>query len=265
MVCVIKNLNFFVKAVYHSLLEFKENKNDIQNVGILNSHTQFSLQKISSLWPPLKQGSLKSHFLPWNICETSSNCIQRYFAFILKLFFVLSDTHFTYENHSDLLKKIFENNFACVFFWEDIKNSVTECSFIKKYFKSNIPHILCVSNTFFHTRTNTNQELENFEGYLNYLINHGNGLIVFSQQRLFSTNSTIFIPSLFSIDKIKTISDIYNNLSIENVLEPSIFSQKNDDENHAFSTGAFDRLLELLAIGQDFVFSIDNEFSKLIE
>lgn len=124
-----------------------------------------------------------------------------------------------------------------------------------------------MNDAVFNLRKVANQDLEKFETYINYLNNHGNGLIVFSQQRLFSLNSTIFTPSLYSFDNLKTIMDLNSNFSIEEVFEPSVFSKntQRDETSDDFSTGAFDRLLELLAIGQDFVFSIDNEFLKMTE
>lgn len=264
---VIKNLRQLVLGIHNAFVSFEkyQSLNQIFPVSF-NPQAHVAIKNILKAWP-LKHGSVCAHYLPWNVYLSTDDCIRFFSSFIIKCFFVLNNlepqgscSRGKVSDEFLLLKSIFENEEFNVFFWNSIKSNMDDFIFMKSFFKPNTPIILCFADSMLQTRNKSNYELAVFENLIEHFIRNGNGLIVFSQQRLCSSKSLIWHPS-YSMDHFKNEIQT-NKISIQDAFEPTVFFQKKLSENglKSFTTGSFDRLLELLALGQDFIFSIESAF-----
>lgn len=249
-----------LKAIVWDLNELvKKYRKDL----ITDEGQKIFLKKLDPHWP-LKRGSVAKRNLAWNTLSSASETIQGMTAFLIKNTAVLR------VKKQDSKIQIFENPYCAPFFWSEVKKYYTLFSFsnnqsldrrsgfVEKTMPRNCCVTLCLEDTFFRMRSGMNQELTGFEYFLEDLFNANNSLIVFSMQNLIQANEKMQINNYsisFKMNKDATKS------SLQQVMEPSEHALRSAQFIGANKTGCFDRLVDLLGMGQKFASAIDNHFS----
>jgi hypothetical protein len=248
------------------------------------------IQKIDSHWP-LKKGMVANKINAWQECLSSGETIQLAIAFMIKCISILSyknkiinKKYFSNNDHSNnycisnwenafYFEKILNNSQASLFFWSDIKNFYLQDSFKENNQKKNrfdfysqiLPKqsviLLCFEDSYFRLRSGTNSELFAFEQFINDLTNSDNTLIVFSTQKLIDLN---YHKSSYSKDYNlcfkKSLDE--KRISLQRAMEPDYRIAKDERYTEPNRVGAFDRLVELLSKGQDYISQVEGSFSK---
>jgi len=245
---IVWNVNELVKKANHGLLSQKK--------------ANVFFQKIHAHWP-LERGSVAKKRAAWNELPSSAQTIQAMVAFLIKCASVL---------RNDLKKSelcLFENDDCTAFFWSDVKKYYTSFSmdrafstegrplFFEKHLPKNCCVVLCLEDTFFRIRSGINQELAGFELFLDDLFKSNNGLVVFSTQQLMASNTQ---KQEFNYGVSFKIGKTNQNLSIQQVMEPQDYILRSAQFIDANRTGGFDRLVDLLTTGENFISAIDNRF-----
>jgi hypothetical protein len=251
----------------------------------LNSNN-IAINKIESHWP-LKKGMVDTKFLAWHTVPSINEGIQFSIAFMIKCISVS-----IYKNHKSKSKidfipdhlnknidtkylfyfnKIISNKESSLFFWSEIKkyylqdiNSDYKEKKLRSYFYSNIlPKkkliVLCFEESFFRLRSGTNFELFAFEQFINDMISSDNSLVIFSTQKLLQNQSKNenFISD-YSVSFKKNLDE--QKISIQQAMEPDYKIARDERFIEPNRVGAFDRLIELLAKGQNFINSLEKDF-----
>lgn len=245
---IVWNLNELVKMYRKGLVEDPYQKN--------------FLKKLDPHWP-LKKGSVARRYLAWNTMSSSMETIQGMTAFLIKSAAVLR------SKNQDPKVQFFKNPTCVPFFWDEVKKNYMLFSFAnrksmdqrsvfaEKQMPRNCCVTLCLEDTFFRMRSGVNQELTSFEYFLEDLFNANNSLIVFSMQRLIQSNEKSRMNDYsisFKMDREGS------KLSVQQIMEPAAQMLQSAQFISANKTGCFDRLVDLLGMGQKFISAIDNQF-----
>ncbi len=221
-----------------------------------------SLQFVRKGWP-LKKGVVEQcPMLAWNQFETEQDTVIYFLAFLIRLFYLEQNKNLD-KNKDISLQQLFYQNYLCAFFWNDIKkyfvafesegkiSSIDKKVFFKKYLPRNKTIVLCVEDSYFRLRSGTNQDLACFETFLEENERWNNSLIVFSCQHLQKVYTSPLFRKEYSIsfkmEKNKALS------CVEEAMEPQAHLLQNKQLVEPLKTGAFDRLLGLLSLGQEFI------------
>ena len=248
----------------------------------LNS-TNFTIEKMESNWP-LKKGMVNSKIIAWQECSSAAESIQLSIAFMIKCISII-----TYKNskstslnslslnkdniYLEYFKDIISNEISSLYFWNDIKkyyinnrdsfsNEKTNRSlFYKEILPKRKLVILCFEDTNFRLRSGTNFELFAFEQFINDLTLANNSLIVFSKQKLLpNKNKKINYLDNYSISFKKSLDE--QKYSIQEAMEPDYKLSRDERFIEANKIGAFDRLIELLAKGQNYINRLEKDYSE---
>lgn len=243
----------------------------------LNS-TNLAIHKIEANWP-LKKGMVDTKFLAWHTVTSANEGIQFSIAFMIKCISVSIYN----KNISDELKQnmdtkhifyfdnIISNKKSTLFFWSEIKkyyihdiNSDNKEKKLRTHFYNHIlPNkkliVVCFEESFFRLRSGTNFELFAFEQFINDMINSDNGLVIFSTQKLLpeQIKNENFISD-YSISFKKNLDE--QKISLQQAMEPDYKIARDERFIEPNRVGAFDRLIELLAKGQNFINSLEKDF-----
>ncbi len=210
---------------------------------------------VSSAWP-LIRGLVAQKNIPWNLKKDSKDGTRACVALAIKSYFVLNNS--IPDDECKLMENVFYNQDFVVLFWDYIETHSAEIFFSQKIDLTYKTIFLCMNNITFSMRENTNQNLILFEKFIDHLTRLGCGLVVFSQQELLTKN-TSKAEFGFSMDGLKQNLKNTHHVSLEDAFLPNILAcNTNKNTEDMFAVGAFDRLFELLAAGQDFLFSVEN-------
>lgn len=244
--------------------------------------TNFILEKIESNWP-LKKGMVDSKIIAWQNVSSATESIQLSIAFTIKCISILfknsnlsNDNQIAINQENNYLtyfKEIISNKFSTLFFWGDIKkfyiNNIdknsneksNQSSFYNQILPKNKLIILCLEETNFRLRSGTNFELFAFEQFINDMSLANNSLIVFSKQKLLPDKSkkTSYIKD-YSVSFKKNLDE--QKFSLQEAMEPDYKISRDERFIEANRVGAFDRLIELLAKGQNFINCLEKEYSE---
>ncbi len=243
----------------------------------LNS-TNIAIHKIETNWP-LKKGMVDTKFIAWHTVSSANEGIQFSTAFMIKCISVS-----IYKNDiSDELRKnidtkyifyfdkIISNKKSSLFFWSEIKkyylydinNDNKEKKSRTHFYNNLLPKkkliVLCFEDSFFRLRSGTNFELFAFEQFINDMINSDNSLVIFSTQKLLPDQRKIenFISD-YSVSFKKNLDE--QKISVQQAMEPDYKIARDKRFIEPNRIGAFDRLIELLAKGQNFINSLEKDF-----
>lgn len=230
-------------------------------------------EKLEPIWP-LKKGMVSSKLIAWQDCSCTLEVNQKIIAFMIKCLSAL----FYIEQNSSIIKYpftfLFENKFATLFFWSDIRKyylkNIEKLPYENKKYQSHFFHnilpkdkliALSLEDTFFRLRSGSNMELFAFEQFINDLILANNSLVVFSKQHLISNKkNNLYNISNYSITFKKSLDE--NKISLQEAMEPNYTIAKDERFTEANKIGAFDRLIELLTLGQNKLDHIERIFSE---
>ena len=251
----------------------------------LNSNNT-TINKVEANWP-LKKGMVDTKFLAWHTVSSASEGIQYSTAFMIKCISVsiykkdktlnkidfipnefIKSTDTKYLFYFD---KILSNNDSSLFFWSDIKkyylqdinSDFKERKFRTHFYENILPKkkliVLCFEESFFRLRSGTNFELYAFEQFINDMINSDNSIVIFSTQKLLPDQTKIgnFISD-YSVSFKKNLDE--RKISIQQAMEPDYKIARDERFIEPNRVGAFDRLIELLAKGQNFINSLEKDF-----
>jgi len=248
----------------------------------LNS-TNFVIEKIESNWP-LKKGMVNSKIIAWQECSSAAETIQLSIAFMIKCISIITYKKYnsSFPNLSlynkdniylEYFKDIISNKISSLYFWNDIKknyinnrdsfsNEKTNRSiFYKDILPKNKLIILCFEDTNFRLRSGTNFELFAFEQFINDLTLANNSLIVFSKQKLIPNKSKkLNYLDNYTISFKKSLDE--QKYSIQEAMEPDYKLSRDERYTEANKIGAFDRLIELLAKGQNYINTLEKDYSE---
>ncbi|WGL58704.1 hypothetical protein QEJ31_09195 [Pigmentibacter sp. JX0631] len=254
---------------------YQEVCNCVRFEQILLKQNAFHLlaEKLEPIWP-LKKGMVGSKLIAWQNCSSTLEINQKVIAFMIKCLSSL----FYLEKNSTIIKYpfafLFENSFATLLFWSDVRkyymknieqvyheNKKKQFDFFHNVLPKNKLIVLSLEDTFFRLRSGSNMELHAFEQFINDLILANNALVVFSKQHLISIKKSDFYNiSNYSITFKKSLDE--NKISLQEAMEPSFNIAKDERFIEANKIGAFDRLIELLTLGQNKLDNIERIFSE---
>ncbi|APJ02743.1 hypothetical protein AXG55_01900 [Silvanigrella aquatica] len=246
-----------------------------------NKITAIPFHKIEPYWP-LKKGMVDTPILAWHEVSSSAESVQYALAFMIKFF---STT--IYRNNFNLIPKELEfsaeaknliyihnilfNPKSSFLFWSEIKkyylhdfhNENHEKKLRAHFYNNLLPKktliVLCFEETFFRLRSGTNFELYAFEQFINDLTNSDNSLIVFSMQKLLTEKDKLNnYKTDFTISYKKSLDE--KKVSLQHAMEPDYKISKDERFIEPNRIGAFDRLIELLAKGQNIISSLEKDF-----
>lgn len=248
----------------------------------LNS-TNIAINKIESHWP-LKKGMVDTKILAWHTTLSAIETVQFSIAFMIKCISVSiyknsklknGVNSIPYELNKDTdtrylfyFDKIISNKESTLFFWSEIKkyylHEINKKNELRSHFFNNIlPKksliVLCFEESFFRLRSGSNFTLFAFEQFIDDMTNSNNALVVFSTQKLLSDppkKNTFMID--YTINYKKDLNE--QRLSIQQAMEPDYKIAKDERFTEPNKIGAFDRLIELLAKGQNFINSLEKDF-----
>lgn len=270
---LLRETVFFINE---KLKKGKKNNQIAQREEEKKDSFKLNEQKIQTHWP-LKKGSVDKKILAWNFYDSNENVINAFLAFTIKSFAVgiyrnnMNFSQYIGENSSKDLEKIFINPFLSAFFWDDIKKYYQSYSMNfssnkeKRTFavKKIVPHsscvALCLDSTFFRLRSGSNQELSSFEFLVEDLYKANNSLIVFSRQKLIPQNNKDLKINNYSVS-FKLNTDVIKS-SIYEAMEPQSHLIQSSRFIEANKTGCFDRLIDLLSKGQEYIHSVEKEYA----
>ncbi len=243
----------------------------------LNSNN-IAIHKIETNWP-LKKGMVDTKFLAWFTVPSANEGVQFSIAFMIKC---ISVSIYKNEISEELRKnievkymfyfdKIISNKKSSLFFWSEIKkyylndtNNDNKEKKLRTHFYSNIlPKkkliVLSFEESFFRLRSGTNFELFAFEQFINDMINSDNSLVIFSTQKLLpdQRKNVNFILD-YSVNFKKDLDE--RKVSVQQAMEPDFKIARDNRFIEPNRIGAFDRLIELLAKGQNFINSLEKDF-----
>jgi hypothetical protein len=240
-----------------------------------NSHPKVKLS-----WP-LQKGAVEKSLLSWNFYESQENVVQAFLAFAIKNLGVLLQ-----KNHmewTDIIAKprtkgspidiVLKTPFMTCFFWEEVKEYYQLFSYDKtapkdlraEFVTKILPRCsclaLCLDTAFFRLRSGMNNELASFEYFLEDLYHANNGLIIFSRQKLIQEKKSTLKTNDYSIS-FKANKDILKS-SIYEALEPQAhLIQRNASFYEPTKTGCFDRLIDLLTKGQQYIENLEELYRE---
>jgi hypothetical protein len=246
---------------------------------------QLCLARIKPYWP-LKKGTVDHPILlAWNTCGSCEDVVQGCVAFFLKAMAV----HMGEEDaaaHAG--HRLFCQDKVQLLFWEDVRPYYishdyqrepegadvkeggrwkSRAQFVQDLLVTNGMVILCLEDHGFRLRSGSNPDLCAFELFIEDLILAGNGLVAFSRQTLlyrpedtengFMRKEGYRISFKISRDFLKT--------SLEETMEPKAHLLRSVQFVEPVKPGCFDRLLQLLALGQDFVSGVETMWKPFCE
>lgn len=270
----LKCEGFILKFNNEKSAPYQEDCTCIKIEKILKKQDIFYLinEKLEPSWP-LKKGMVNSNLIAWHLCNSALETNQRAFAFMIKC---LSLTYYLEKipaQNQYYFPYLFDNEFATLFFWHKIRNyylknldiSLNKGKQQQFFFNEVLPKnkliILSLEETFFRLRSGSNFELHAFEQFINDLILAKNGLVIFSKQKLIPDKShELYRMANYSITFKKNLDE--HKISLKEAMEPDYKVAKDDRFIEANKVGAFDRLIELLSIGQEQIHFIERNFSE---
>lgn len=154
-----------------------------------------------------------------------------------------------------------------LYFWNEIKKyyqtaykeKQLRSTFVNEILPKKCLIVLCLEEAFFRLRSGTNMELFAFEQFINDMVNSDNSLVVFSTQKLLQETPKNENFALDYTISFKKNSDEMK-ISLKQAMEPDYRVAQDERFIEANRLGGFDRLLELLAKGQNFIYSLEEDF-----
>ncbi len=269
----LKCEGFILKFSQEKLAPYQEDCTCLKIEKILKKHDIFYLlnEKLEPSWP-LKKGMVNSNLIAWQLCASALETNQRALAFMIKCLSLAFYLQTSSSKNNFYFPYLFENEFATLFFWQNIrtyylknldnysqKNKQIQQLFFNEILPKNKLIILSLEETFFRLRSGTNFELHAFEQFINDLILAKKGLVIFSRQKLIpNENQELFRMNNYSITFKKNLDE--HKVSLKEAMEPDYKVAKDDRFIEANKVGAFDRLIELLSIGQEQINFIERNF-----
>lgn len=239
----------------------------------LNKYDVFRVlnEKFEPSWP-LKKGMVNSKLIAWQMCASSLEANQRAIAFMIKCVALCKLKQESSTLNTFSLPLLFNNELCTLFFWSQIKKYyINNADYENKYstsqpyifFNEILPKnkviILSLEDTFFRLRSGSNFELQAFEHFINDLILSNNGLIIFSRQNLIpNKNQELYNISKYSVTFKKNLDE--QKFSLREAMEPEFKIAKDERFIAANKIGAFDRIIELLTLGQQHIQKIEKDF-----
>jgi len=259
-------LTQIVRGIQNALFSYKDTSSYTEitrsHKAALSHYYKNVYKVVHPSWP-LRRGSVKKSFLPWNTYPSSHECIQACTAFAIKSFSTLNNSCF--QQNTRLFEEVYFNSSYCVLFWSFLQDSSDKIFYSKNMTLAHRVIFLCLEDTVFPMRHNANEDFILFERFIEHAVKYSAGLVVFSKQAFFSSKAINFQNS-YSMSYLKNAINSSHKLSIENIFMPQAFEfggvESDGAKNSRYDVGSFDRLLELLSLGQDFIFSMEQEFKK---
>jgi hypothetical protein len=240
------------------------------------------LKKLQDYWP-FQEEIIHKKILAWQRLDSAHQAVQHAFAFLIKCFVVLrfKDQEGVLDKRDLFFKNIQKKEFKYLFtasdfvyhskvkilFWNEIKDyyqvnqkfveNKNRSQFVQFVLPKNAIVILCLEDTCFRLRSGSNQELSSFEFFLSDMLNFNNSLIAFSIQSLVEKRRSFYLKN-FSVNFKLNFEK--HEISLRKALEPEYHIAGDKRFVNAYRFGVFDRLLELLSKGQDFINSIEKDF-----
>lgn len=248
------------------VLDFNEQVKKYRKNPNKQETCELFFKKIAPHWP-LEKGSVDKKRLAWNTFPTAPHTIQSLMAFLIQTAGVFRTKDKNTKIH------ILDNPYCTPLFWSDVKRYYTFFSFsnsesvknrthfVKDVLSRNCCIALCLEDTFFKLRSGVNQELVGFEYFLEDLVNANNSLVVFSMQNFMDAEEEKLQAHNYSIS-FKINRDV-SKISVQQAMEPKAHLIQSAQFIEPQKTGCFDRLVDLLGMGQNFISSVEANYKKI--